>query len=52
MTLVLLRVGPPMAGFDPRFTISRKLLANLTQIAAAREIILHAYLVPNSERKP
>jgi len=38
-----------LAGFTPRFTISRRILANLTQIAAAREVILHAYLVPKWE---
>jgi len=38
-----------MTDFVPRFGISRKLLANLTQIAAAREVILHAYLVPKWE---
>ena len=38
-----------MPGFDPSFTISRKILANLTQIAAAREVIFHAYLVPKWE---
>ena len=38
-----------MPGFAPSFTISRKILANLTQIAAAREVILHAYLVPRWE---
>jgi Fic family protein len=47
--LVMSRGDIPMAGFNPRFTISRRLLANLTQIAAAREIILHAYLVPKWE---
>jgi len=38
-----------MVGFVPRFSISRKLLSNLTQVAAAREVILHAYLVPKWE---
>jgi Fic family protein len=38
-----------MAGFVPRFSISRKILGNLTRIAAAREVILHAYLVPKWE---
>ncbi|MBU2565006.1 MAG: Fic family protein [Thermoplasmatales archaeon] len=35
--------------FTSCFTITRKILANLTNIAAAREIILHAYLVPKWE---
>jgi len=38
-----------MVGFVPRFSISRKLLSNLTLVAAAREVILHAYLVPKWE---
>lgn len=38
-----------LTGFAPRFTISRRILANLTQIAAAREVIHHAYLVPKWE---
>lgn len=35
-----------MPNFTPRFTITPKILTNLTQVAAAREVILHAYLVP------
>ena len=38
-----------MPDFIPRFTITRKILANLTQVAAAREVILRAYLVPKWE---
>ncbi|MEW5937050.1 MAG: Fic family protein [Candidatus Thermoplasmatota archaeon] len=38
-----------MPDFTPRFAITRKILANLTQVAAAREVILHAYLVPKWE---
>ena len=38
-----------MTRYVPRFGISRRILGNLTRIAAAREVILHAYLVPKWE---
>lgn len=37
--------------FNPKYTITGKILNNLTAIASAREIIEQAYLVPKWEAK-
>ena len=37
--------------FNPKYTITDKILNNLTAIASAREIIEQAYLVPKWEAK-
>ena len=37
--------------FNPKYTITGKILNNLTTIAAAREVIEQAYLVPKLEAK-
>lgn len=37
--------------FNPKYTITEKILDNLTAIAAAREVIEQAYLVPKWEAK-
>lgn len=37
--------------FNPTYTITDKILNNLTNIAAAREVIEQAYLVPKWEAK-
>ncbi|MDP2940591.1 MAG: hypothetical protein Q8O13_11070 [Candidatus Omnitrophota bacterium] len=37
--------------FNPKYTITDKILNNLTDIASAREVIERAYLVPKWEAK-
>jgi len=37
--------------FNPKFTITEKILTNLTAIAVAREVIEQAHLVPKWEAK-
>lgn len=37
--------------FNPKYTITEKILNNLTAIAAAREVIEQAHLVPKWEAK-
>ena len=37
--------------FNPKYTITEKILNNLTAIAAAREVIEQAHLVPKWETK-